>query len=126
MLRRDRITLGVLMGMCAANVAVCAVACYFFVRQSRRCDSAISDFKARVESAERVCADAAGAALALADSRAFDSSDGSSASGKVEPRILGFGQSRSVSAYYPYCDVEYPDGTVQRRYLARVPIEDWK
>lgn len=126
MLRRDRITLGVLTGMCAANVAVCALACYFFVRLSRRTENAISDFRARVESAERVCADAAGAAIALADSRASFSSDGSSAPAQSEPRILGFGQSRSVAAYYPYCDVELPDGTVQRRYLSRVPFEDWK
>lgn len=124
MLRRDRITIGVLGAMVALNLAVCALACFLFLRVQRRTKSALDDFESRVSSAERACADACGVALALADETRDSSFDTDSPSYSApKPKVLGYGMSRSVGARYPYVDLQYPSGDTQRHYLARIPLE---
>jgi hypothetical protein len=78
-------------------------------------------------SCERTCADACGAALAVADAvrdTPVLSSNGVPFSSA--PTVLGYGQTRSVKRRMFYRDLRQPDGTVTREWRQGPFLSDEK
>lgn len=119
---RDKHFLLAEVGMTSACVLTAALAGFCVLRETRRLRARVDDVEARMASAERTCADAVGAALALADAAGQAHGDTDTDTIDAAPALLGYGQTRSRAALYVYADFRYADGHVERRYVQRIPI----
>lgn len=110
--------------MSASCIAVAVLCGFLVLRERRDVASALADFDKRASVCERTCADAVGVARALADEAARFSGVSTNADGSPPalPVLQGYGQTRSRVARYIYADYRNPDGSIDRRYVARLPL----
>lgn len=125
MRRRDRIYFGVLAALCVMHALGIGSSVAFYWWASKRLASRVALLESGLEAEARTRADGIAAArAALASAPSVE--DSSTEPAETPPRVVGYGQTRSKGAYYVYADYEYADGTMQRRYIQRIPFQTSK
>lgn len=124
MRRRDRIYFGVLGVATALHIAVAVSAVAFHWYHVRRLVPRVDDLESGLRAETQARADALCAARAEFGAAVASSPSSASPSNAVaSPVLLGYGQTKSQKQRYVYADYRYPDGSVQRKYVANFPLE---